>query len=509
MRGLRAWLIPDLALVAALVTLAYCLLLWDAPQSLFRDADAGWHIRTGERILSQRSLPRADPYSFSRPHHAWVAWEWGADLLMGAIHRFAGLSGIVWLYAGAIAASVWLWIRLSWQSGGDFLLACAMAAPMLSTANLHWLARPHVFGWIFTLLALWCCERAGTRFRLREALAIAAASALWANLHGSFFLGPAIAAVYAAGYWIAPRLWQQTQPDSPARARWLAWAATASLAGTLLNPYGWRLHWHVVRYLGDRELLARIGEFQTFNFHAEGAGQILAAIGLAGLGAGAALAERQLPRFLLLGVLVIGALRVARVLPLLALAGLPLANGAITAALRRCADGTSLAAGVRRHLRAALSYSARLRTLDSAHHGALWALVGLLAAWFWLRLPGVAARTGFPPDQFPVELAAATVEKLPPDARLLTTDKFGGYLIYRFAGERKVFFDGRSDFYGAEFLKQYGRLMAARPGWRETVQTYGFTHALLPADSPLAGALEAAGWKRLGSDRVAVVLQKP
>lgn len=508
MRGLRAWLIPDVALVAALVTLGYCLVLWNAPQRLFRDADAGWHIRTGEQILASVSLPRRDPFSFSRPQEPWIAWEWGSDVLMGWIHERAGLAGVAWLYASAIAVSVWIWFRLHWQAGGDFLLACAMAAPMLSTANLHWLARPHVLGWIFTLLALWCAERAGTRFRLRDALPIIAVSALWANLHGSFFLGPLIGAIYAAGHWIARRIWRDARPDSIIRARWLACAASASLAGTLLNPYGWRLHWHVLQYLGDRELLARIGEFQTFNFHAEGAGQILVAVGLAGLGASAALAERRLPQFLFLAVLVLGALRVARLLPVLALAGLPLANGAITASLRRAAAGASLREGLRRRLQEHLEYSGRLWALDRGHHGVLWAVAGVIAALLWLRLPAVAARTGFPPDQFPVRLAE-TVEKLPADARLLSTDKFGGYLIYRFAGRRKVFFDGRSDFYGAAFLKQYGRLMAAKPGWRDTVERYGFTHALLPADSPLAGALETSGWKRLGEDLAAVLLQRP
>src|SRR3981081_4466175 len=32
---------------------------------------------------------------------------------------------------------------------------------------------------------------------------------------------------------------------------------------------------------------------------------------------------------------------------------------------------------------------------------------------------------------------------------------FGGSLIYLFGGTRKVFFDGRGDLYGSDFLKQY------------------------------------------------------
>jgi hypothetical protein len=510
-RSLRAWLIPDVALAAAAVTLAYCLVVWDGPRRLFRDADSGWHIRTGERILAHHRLPKEDPYSFSRAGQPWIAWEWGADVLMGLAHGRAGLGGVAWLYACAIAATVWMWFRLSWQAGGDFLLACAMAAPMLSTANLHWLARPHVFGWIFTLAAVCYAERGGLRFRSRDALCVAAGSALWANVHGSFFLGPFITLVYAAGHWLRPRLWQEDEAsarEAGLRARWFLLASMVSLAGTLVNPYGWRLHRHVAAYLTDSELLARIGEFQSFNFHAEGAGQILLAVGLAGLGACVALHQRRLAHFLLISLLLAASLRMARGLPLLALIGLPLANGAVTAALRRAAAGASLRAGLRRRLQGFLEYSARLRALDSDHHGGLVAIGVAIAALLWMVSPAVAARTGFPPDQFPVA-AAAVIEKLPEQARLLSTDKFGGYLIYRFAGARKVFFDGRSDFYGAEFLKQYGHLMQARPGWRRQVDEFGFTHALLPNDYSLLGALEETGWRRLYADGVATLLARP
>ena len=84
---------------------------------------------------------------------------------------------------------------------------------------------------------------------------------------------------------------------------------------------------------------------------------------------------------------------------------------------------------------------------------------------------------------------------------------YGGYLIYCFAGARKVYFDGRSDFYGADFLKQYMVLIEARPGWQAIVSSYGFTHALLPNASALNSALQQAGWTILYRDNVATLLE--
>jgi hypothetical protein len=73
--GSRWWL-PNVAMAAACVTLFYCLFLFQGYKQLFRDSDAGWHIRNGEAILSTSTLPRTDPYSFTREGQPWFAWEW-------------------------------------------------------------------------------------------------------------------------------------------------------------------------------------------------------------------------------------------------------------------------------------------------------------------------------------------------------------------------------------------------------------------------------------------------
>lgn len=466
MRRGFTWLVPDLALVTATVALFYCLFLFQGYQKLFRDSDAGWHIRTGEWILETRTLPRSDPYSFSRAGQPWFAWEWGADVLVGAIHRTAGLRGVALFYGTVIAAGVWLWFRLQWALRGDFLVSCAMTPLLLTTSNIHWLARPHVIGWLFLLAAVLWAETAHAP-GWRQAVWLALFMALWANLHASFFMGAVVAAIYAVGR----------------RARWGWCAVVICLAAPLANPYGWNLYTHIFRYLTDSALLSQIGEFQSFDFHAAGSGQIIAAL-ILGIGGGAlALGLRRYEHFLLAMLISVIALRSARGLPLAALVLLPLANAAIvkTVALPWAA------------------YAGRLRELDAGLRGWAWIAPVLVVAYIGLR----AVPTGFPPDQFPV----AAYSHLPSQGRLFAPDKFGGYLIYRSAGARKVFFDGRSDFYGAEFLKEYSQMVQARPGWREVWDHWQFTYALMPPDYALLAALEQAGWREVYRDRTAVLLQ--
>jgi hypothetical protein len=312
-----------------------------------------------------------------------------------------------------------------------------------------------------------------------------------------------IAAVYAAGITLGRLIWK-SEGHKP-RA-WLAFAEAALISGiaTLINPYGWNLHLHVLRYLTDSELLDRVGEFQTFNFHAPGTFQVLVALGLSATGAVLAICQKDLPACFLSVLLIVAALHSARGLPLVALLGLPLANGVLTKSLASWRD---LREPVQRAICRFLAYSERLRAIDARASGLVWAPVVAVVCLALLRNPAIAAKTGFPPDEFPVA-ASVAIEALPPGARILAPDKFGGYLIYRFAGRRKVFFDGRSDLYGADFLRQCGRLMQARPGWQRIMESYHFSEALLPADYPLIPALEQAGWKPVYHDSVCTLLSR-
>lgn len=498
------WLVPDAALLVGILTLFICLFLFDGTQKLFRDSDSGWHIRTGEAILSGSGLPHSDPYSLLRRGQSWFAWEWGADVLMGAAHRLDGMSGVALLYGVAIGACSWFWFRLHWAVGGNFLIACAMATLMVSTANLHWLARPHVFGWLFLLGSVWYAETAGGRTERRSIAAAMLFGALWANMHASFFLAPLIAIIYCLSHLLRPLIWQLDRTAEWRQARFFAVIATAALAGGFVNPYGWQLHRHVIAYLSNSELLDRIGEFQSFNFHVEGSFQILLCVGLAAFGGVVALGQRNLAHFLLSAVFLALALRSARALPLVALILLPIANGAISKAL---AAAEGLRPALQRTLANFLQYSINLRTIDAGLRGYVVAPVAIFLAFAALHAPAIQARTGFPPAEFPVK-ASLVLEQLPSDIRLLAPDKFGGYLIYRFNGTRPVFFDGRSDFYGSTYMKDYLRLVEVRPGWRQLLDRDRFTHALLPNQYSLIPALRQLGWKEKYTDGTATLLEK-
>lgn len=478
-------LLPNLPIVAAIAVL-YLAIVVTGPQGLLGDSDTGWHIITGERIITTGELPRSDPYSFSKPGGPWFAWEWLADVMLGAAHKWMGLAGVVLLASVAIAATAWMWCSFAlWLGGSPFVVAALMAVA-ISSSTIHWHARPHVFSWVFLIGWLWLVEK--TPFKLAPArlAGLFLMMAVWTNLHGSFFLAFFVTGAYALQFWFEDRK----------RAATAIVEFLVALAGTFCNPYGWQLHLHLVRYLTNSELLAQISEFQSPDFHGTGIYLLLLFL-IAISGAALSVTGGKYARALVALLFAVIALRSARGIPVVAFVALPLITDSLTRALES-----------HKKLHGVLSEAASFQWIERQCNGVAVILLTLLALLGWFSTARVRDAAQFPASRFPVD-ASREVAKLDSTARIFAPDQYGGYLIYRFGGARKVFFDGRSDYYGTKFVNEYAGMLTLKPDWRKSFSRFRFTHAVLPENHALREALECAGWRRIYADKTAVLLERP
>src|SRR5262249_48244711 len=128
------------------------------------------------------------------------------------------------------------------------------------------------------------------------------------------------------------------------------------------------------------------------------------------------------------------------------------------------------------------------------------ALLGVLllgAVAFAARQPsmqlGMKPRTA----DLPVAGARFIQEHHLPDP-VFNFQPWGGYLIYQWYPERRVFIDGRIDMYGKASVDDYIKPADAKPEWGEIFARWGIQTVLLPKDSPLAAVLRAdPHWQRL------------
>ena len=486
--SLAVWLLPNFLTIVFAVTLLQVLFLSAGMPRLFHDSDTGWHIRNGESILSSAVVPRVDAFSYTRAGQPWLAWEWLSDTLLGASHRMAGLSGVGLIAAITIALTVYGAAHLALSLGGNLFFTSAGTVLLLGVTSMHWLARPHLFSWILALAFLSVAETE-RRHNSRFLWVLPALAALWANMHGSFLLGPAILFIYALGEWIAQH-----------SARRFLTVSLLSLISTLINPYGWRLHEHVFTYLQSDYLMDHIQEFGSFNFHSAGALYVEMFLAVATLGTVALLKQRAFgPALLSLGMLHLS-LYSARHLATAAVLLLPLSIAALTRQVEEWP-----------RLRNFIRYSQRLRAIDQRVHGIVPIAIVLVLTVFGVNALASNGRVTFDPGTFPVH-AADFLEKTNASTNtgnIFTTDQWGGYLIYRFDGQMKVFLDGRSDFYGRDLLETYGRVISVKPGWDKVLTEYDARFVLVPPDSSLGSVLQSrTDWKCIYSDAVSSIYER-
>ena len=110
--------------------------------------------------------------------------------------------------------------------------------------------------------------------------------------------------------------------------------------------------------------------------------------------------------------------------------------------------------------------------------------------------------------RFPVQ-AVEVIAQRGIEEPIFAPDYWGGYLIYRFFPEPKVFVDDRHDLYGERFLKDYLKVINVQPDWEKFLNERQVHWVLVPAGSSLANILkETPSWKVTYEDNTAVLFQK-
>jgi hypothetical protein len=509
------WLVPsaeDLIFVALLGLLTLTML----SMRLLGDAGIGWHIRAGQLILTTHAIPHIDPFSATASGHPWFAWEWLYDALVGWLESVAGLNGVV-LFTALIIALVFAWaFRLLLRRGTNVFVALVLVLLAASASMIHFLARPHVVSWLFTLAWFWILESSesrceGARFsRILSWLPLL--MLVWVNVHGGFLLGFALLGLYWGG-----AVWQWFQLKGERfddilrkirigrRVRDLTITGIVSAAATFVNPYGFHLHVHIYRYLSNRFLMDHIDEFQSPNFHyvAQKCFAVLLLLTLVALAAKAGTTPRQVGASQGLVVLfaVYSGLYASRNIPVSSILLILVIGPWLSDAMDRLAE--------KRHRLASTQFLNRMKAIELSLRGHVWPIAAIaLTCWIAAHGGTLGATTlmdaHFNAKRFPVE-AANYIEKQNVHGPIVSPDYWGGYLIYRLYPRARMVVDDRHDFYGEEFLKSYLKMVHVEPGWEDFLTQHQANCVLVPKDSALANILlETPGWRRVYGDDVAV-----
>ncbi len=440
------------------------------------DPDIQWHVEAGRWIATHASVPTRDPFSHSMPGAPWHAHEWLSELLFWWAFHLGGWGAVATAAAAAagLAFALLAGTLQRYLQPRHTLLLCAAG---FAVASQHLLARPHILAW--PILVLWTaglCTAAERRVPPGPAWLLL--MALWANLHGGYVFGLALAGLFAAeAVWGA-----EASVRTGLLLRWGLFLLAAALS-SLLTPHaplaGIRF---ALGFLDGGGFIAPIGEWQPADFRVH-SGLELVLLGMLALA--------------LLGRLRLPPLRVLLLVGLVHLALAHIRHGELLGLIAPLVVAACLGERL---------YGGGAGEAGPAGRWRSWAAGVCIAVLAFAATPYVG-RTEMAP---PAAVAPAAALESARSAGLLhqrvfNAFDFGGFLI---SSGVPVFIDGRADFYGEAFLRRYlDAISLTRAGALEALlaeRAIGWT--MLQTGTPAIQLLDRLpGWERVHADETAVV----
>lgn len=222
---------------------------------LLNDADMGFHLKSGQWIVQNHSLPTPDPFTYTRPGQEYLDMEWLYQIFLYLGFKWGGYSLLSLAHTAlALFAFYLLWIRLR-AAGASYEIALFTLVAGLLASESRFRVRPEVLTWVFLGLDLWILEL--RRNRRRDLLFLLPLLQLfWVNTEGLFFIGPVLMGISVLSSRLGP-----SGPD-PKLLKYSVW----SLVACLDNPYllkGTLLPFSFLSTLGSSEIFKyTVQEFQ-------------------------------------------------------------------------------------------------------------------------------------------------------------------------------------------------------------------------------------------------------
>lgn len=211
------------------------------------DTDFWWHLRTGQWIVSNHTLPVPDPFSFTSaaaPVYAGelavrkfnLVHQWLGEVLQYLIYLVAGFPGIIAARALLLTAVCGLTGLVAGRLSGGFYAGVAAAFAASSVLVSFAADRPALITFLCVAVYIALLE-----FR-RGWWALPLVAVFWANCHAGFFLGWVVLLAYCA--------------ESRSRKLWLISALAVAASG--LNPNGFGVVATLLAYRRSSMLMSLI-----------------------------------------------------------------------------------------------------------------------------------------------------------------------------------------------------------------------------------------------------------
>jgi hypothetical protein len=446
--------------------------------------DLTYQLRAGAEILAGSGIPMHDTWTFTVFGAPWTDQQWGAQVILAGAYQLAGWTGLVILrgvLTGLIFGCLFVIGRRRGLIARDAALL-SIAAFVISAVALA--LRPQLIGMaLFAILLVLVTDRRAHPRRLWLAPLIVLA---WANIHGSFFLGPVVLGLA----WL-----EDVYDRAPQRHLCLA-VALASVVASCITPFGPGVWAYALGLSTNSTVTQRITEWRPTTLR-DVPGLLFFGSALAIVALMARRGERTpWPTLAWLGTFfVIGAYAVRGV------AWWPLAAVAAIAGVLVKSRAADLA-------RPEPLGTPLLRRVNLVIAGVIIAIgIALLPVWRPID-PGLQAPLGVV-GLAPPGITGALRDLARPGDRVFNPQPWGSWFEFALP-DLPVAADSRIEIYPTGAWDAYSAVVDGVDGWQAQLETWKVSIVVVATeDAAFGGRLGAAGWRTVYTDEDGSVVVAP
>lgn len=456
------------------------------------DPDFWWHLKTGQVIVQTKQIPQFDSFSFTVNGHKWVTHEWLTEVIIYKLFTIGGFNLVIIFFSLLLLSAYSLTIFRCEDRTHLYTVGLALLLGVIMSTPVLW-ARPQVFTILYSSLFLLLLDLYIKRGKVIFLLPLPFIMLLWVNQHGAFIIGLVIIGVFVLGKLIDSIV----IIISKKQFRLVIWdrkliflfgALFLSTSVTLINPSGSRILIYPFQTLSDTSMQRYIVEWASPDF-SERTWIPLAVMFLSLLGFGLKFSHKISTTNVILCI-IFGymALSAIRHVALFSLVAIPILSSQLTEAFPKMDDSRQ---------------RGQLPTLFI-----FLVLCGMMFLLINTTLNLDEKQEIIIKNSYPVNAVNYLKENIP-NAHVFNSYKWGGYLIWNFYPEQKVYIDGRADVYGGDFVAQHRDIILTMPGWKKMLGDKKIRLVLVEPDTPLAYALQISEeWVLLHEDDVSVLYQR-
>jgi tetratricopeptide (TPR) repeat protein len=202
------------------------------------DFDLGWQLATGRWIVQHGHIPFTDVFSYTASGTEWI-YPVLSEILLYLSYKIGGYGLLSWLGAAACVSAVALLLRRSSMAGAVLAIA---AVPLIAACTPP---RAEMFTAVFFaafVSLLWHYHQSGKG----PLWLLPILMGLWVNLHLGFIAGLAMCVAFVL-IELEDSLSPSRRASALLRLKKAAPWLIATLAATIINPWGWRIYTAIER----------------------------------------------------------------------------------------------------------------------------------------------------------------------------------------------------------------------------------------------------------------------